>query len=195
MVADMEGIFKSRVSTPVSQAQQRARDFTTAMGMEGWIQSSLGELKHEPSDYKNLDEKATITVEDVRWALKFSSKGKAPGLTGLTNDILFHSSDYVIQPLANFMTTVLRTGVIPQDWLEALILAIPKNDAPTTILETRPIALTECVLKLLTKIIMSRIVEVWMRDGTITQSQYASLPGMGVDTPLQITRCVYEEAA
>ena len=42
---------------------------------------------------------------------------------------------------------------------------------------------------------MSRIVEVWMRDGTITQSQYASLPGMGVDTPLQITRCVYEEAA
>ena len=82
------------------------------------------------------------------------------------------------------MTTVLRTGVIPQDWLEALILAIPKNDAPTTILETRPIALTECVLKLLTKIIMSRIVEVWMRDETITQSQYASLPGMGVDTPL-----------
>ena len=68
--------------------------------MEGWIQSSLGELKHKPSDYKNLDEKATITVEDVRWALKFSSKGKAPGLTGLTNDILFHSSDYVIQPLA-----------------------------------------------------------------------------------------------
>ena len=34
-----------------------------------------------------------------------------------------------------------------------------------------------------------------MRNGTITQSQYASLPGMGVDTPLQITRCVYEEAA
>ena len=83
--------------------------------------------KHEPSYYKNLDKTATVTVEDVRWALKFSSKGKAPGLTGLTNDILFHSSDYVIQPLANFMTTVLRTGVIPQDWLEALILAIPKN--------------------------------------------------------------------
>ena len=45
MAADMEGIFKSRVSTPVSQAQRRARDFTTAMGMEGWIQSSLGEIK------------------------------------------------------------------------------------------------------------------------------------------------------
>ena len=98
MVADMEGIFKSRVSTPDSQAQRRARDFTTAMGMEGWIQSSLGELKHEPSDYKNLDEKATITVEDVRWALKFSSKGKARGLTGLTNVILFHSSDYNTTP-------------------------------------------------------------------------------------------------
>ena len=147
MIKDMEGIFKSRVSSPVNSAQRRARDFTKAVSMEGWIQSSLGELKHEPSDYKNLDEKAVITIEDVRWALKFSSKGKAPGPTGLTNDILFHSSDYVIQPLANFMTTVLQSGVIPHDWLEALILAIPKTDIPTTILETRPIALTECVLK------------------------------------------------
>ena len=184
-----------QVPSPVSPAQLRAQDFSSATSLEGWICKSLEEVKHEPTHYNNLGENATITIEDVRWALRVSSKGKAPGLTGLTNDILFHASDYAIIPLANFMTTVLQTGIIPQDCLNALVLSIPKTDAPTNILETRPIALTECILKLLTKIITARISAVWQEHGTITQHQYASLPGMGVDTPLQITRCIFEEAA
>ena len=95
------------------------------------------------------------------------------------------------------MTTVLQTGVIPQDCHNAHVLSIPKTDAPTNILETRPSALTECALKLLTKIITTRIsaVEVWQEHDTITQRQYASLPVIGVYTPLQITRCIFEEAA
>ena len=181
MIKDMKNLFKSHIPSPVSPEQRRARDVTTAVGMEGWIRTALEEIKHEPEDYINLNHKATVTLQDVRWALRVSAKGKAPGITGLTNDILFHSSDYVIQPLANFMTSVLQTGTIPQDWLEALILAIPKTDAPTSILETRPIALTKCVLKLLTKIITSRIATVWMENGTITQSQYASLPHLQIE--------------
>ena len=157
MITDMKTIFDSQVPPPVSSAQRRAQDFSQATNLEGWICKALEEVKHEPIHYSNLGEDATITLEDVRWALRVSSKGKAPGLTGLTNDILFHASDYAIAPLARFMTTVLRTGTIPQDCLNALVLAIPKTDAPTNILETRPIALTECVLKLLTKIITARI--------------------------------------
>ena len=58
MIADMENIFKSRVSAPVSPELRRARDFTTAVGMEGWIQAALGEIKHETTDYKNLGKDA-----------------------------------------------------------------------------------------------------------------------------------------
>ena len=76
-------IFDSQVPLPVAPAQRRAQDFSTATSLEGWICKSLEEVKHEPIHYDNLGANATITVEDIRWALRVSSKGKAPGLTGL----------------------------------------------------------------------------------------------------------------
>ena len=186
-------LFASKVPPPVPEEERRLKDYSNATTLPRWIAKALEETKLNPDYYKRLDEHATVTVADLRWALKHSSKGKAPGLTGLTTDILFNASDYTLMPLAAFMTHALRSGTLPEDWLHALVLSVPKTDSPTCILETRPIALTEVTLKLLTKIITARISAAWMDNRHLTQDQYASLPGMGVDTPLQITRCMIEE--
>ena len=61
-------------------------------------------------------------------------------------------------------------------------------------METRPIALLETMLKILTGIINKRLLACcqWTKHCTLHKSQYAFLPGSGSADPAHIARCVYE---
>ena len=72
------------------------------------------------------------------------------------------------------------------------MVLIPKEASPLSLDETRPIALMEVALKLLTNIIANRTLRAWVKHKSLEDSQYAFLPGISTADPLQVARCVYE---
>jgi hypothetical protein len=72
------------------------------------------------------------------------------------------------------------------------MVPIPKTESPSSLDDTRPIALMEVALKILTKIISNRTLHAWVSNKRLESSQYAFLPGVSTADPLQIARCIFE---
>jgi hypothetical protein len=73
-----------------------------------------------------------------------------------------------------------------------LIIPLPKKHHITSLLDTRPIALLETCLKILTGIINARTLKCWVQHKTLHPAQYAFIPGSSSADPVHIARCVYE---
>jgi hypothetical protein len=73
-----------------------------------------------------------------------------------------------------------------------LIIPLPKKHHITSLLDTRPIALLETCLKILTGIINARTLKCWVKHKTLHPAQYAFIPGSSSADPVHIARCVYE---
>lgn len=80
----------------------------------------------------------------------------------------------------------------PRPVEKILIVPLPKKHHITSLLDTRPIALLESMLKILTGIINQRTLKCWVDNKSLHPSQYAFLPGSGSADPVHIARCIYE---
>jgi hypothetical protein len=136
-----------------------------------------------------------ITAHHIADKLSRLKKGKAPGASGLTIDILSHSTYEVHNAVATLLNTCIREGKVPSQWHTAHILTVPKTEHPTGLNQVRPIALLEVLLKLLTSFQADGLSKVWYESNIFEGTQHSSLPGHSVAAPLHIVRCIYEAAA
>lgn len=63
--------------------------------------------------------------------------------------------------VCSFVKGVLGGGEMPDSVAEVLLVLIPKETKPTAIRGFRPLSLCNTALKLVSKIIVSRLKEVW----------------------------------
>jgi hypothetical protein len=77
-----------------------------------------------------------------------SPAGKAPGLTGLSADLLHPIADMVAPILASLFSIYFYLDVVPSSWKRSLICPVPKKGDLSMISNYRPISLTEVTRKI-----------------------------------------------
>lgn len=68
-----------------------------------------------------------FTLEEVKDAVKLLKKGKAPGPSGVTGDMLQFAGDTAAKELLVVFQRILRTGKCPQQWSHSHTVALFKG--------------------------------------------------------------------
>lgn len=99
---------------------------------------------------------ASISVEEVRKAIRDSPTGKAPGPDGLPAE-LWKTLPEISAPMTDMFNEWLSKGEIPRDVKTGTITLLFKKGDPTCIKNYRPITLLNTTLKILTKVLNNRL--------------------------------------
>ena len=125
-----------------------------------------------------------FSVDAISQVILERPKGKAPGLSGLTNELLIPVSETLAPVIQVLFKACYISGSIPSSWKKAAICPVPKKGDLTEINNYRPISLTENMRKVFEKCIetdMKRsmrsldIAQGGFRDQRSTLDQIVSL--------------------
>ena len=126
------------------------------------ITSFLADLdlpKLSMNQIKRLD--LPITVGEIMEVIKLLPTSKAPGLDGFTAEFYKAYSEELAPLLLNMYNEALKEGTLPPSLTEAVITLIPKDGRdPLDCKNYRPISLTSCDSKILSKILANRLDSV-----------------------------------
>lgn len=112
---------------------------------------------------------------EVEQALFQMGPYKAPGPDGYP-PVFYQKNWSVVGPaVTEFVLQAFQKGHFPAEMNQTLVVLIPKTSSPQDATQFRPIALTNVVVKLITKIIANRLRRVI--DKLISPTQCAFIPG------------------
>ena len=132
-----------------------------------------------------------ISLEEFNTYIQGKGDNASPGLSKLRIGILKNLDTEGCKAVLTLINSCIKTCTVPEQWKKILLIPLPKKHFITSLMETRPIALLETMLKILTGIINQRLLACWTKHRTLHKSQYAFLPGSGSADPAHIARCVY----
>ena len=131
-----------------------------------------------PPPEDDLDPAREVSAAEVWLQLRRLRSGKAPGLDGISPDILRNCPMTIVPVLAGLFTASLRLGHYPQRWRHSAMCLLPKAGKPLTSPgDFRPIALCSCVGKLLERLFAHRLQAESLRRRLLPPEQSAFLPG------------------
>lgn len=113
--------------------------------------------------------------EEVKRALRDMGSYKAPGPNGYPAIFFKKTWSMVGEDVCSFVRSVIGRGEITESAAETLLVLIPKETKPTTIRGFRPLSLCNITMKLVSKIIVNRLKEVW--KNIISPFQASFVPG------------------
>ena len=114
---------------------------------ESQFKTPNGEITTFDQPALRLQDKPIIQEHAVLMAILRMPKGKAPGASKFCTELLKPVATFACRPIAMLFNEIVRLGVVPSSWREALIAPIPKKENPLGIGEHRPISLTEHLRK------------------------------------------------
>ena len=119
-----------------------------------------------------------INVEELKEALK-SCTDSAPGLDGIPYSYYLAFGDIMLPSLLNSWNYALQTGQVAQSHLQACITLLPKKNKDLKLIQNwRPISLSPCDLKIITKVYAKRLSHVLPH--ILSESQVAYVPGRDI---------------
>ena len=130
-----------------------------------------------------------ITISEVLEHARKSASGKASGPDGVAIEVL--RIPRVAQEVTNVMNGVLDSGVAPQEWTTAHIVAIPKSSGATRKEEHRGISLMSRCAKLFNRVLLSRLQPIL--DPFLRYEQNGFRPNRGTATQILALRRIIEE--
>jgi hypothetical protein len=83
-------------------------------------------------------------------------KGKAPGVDGVTIEMLVAAGDKGIEIFTKLLNEIYSTGILPEELTRSIFIAIPKKPGATECELYRTISLMSHVTKILLRILMMR---------------------------------------
>ena len=75
----------------------------------------------------DADDVLEVSVEDVRKAVKKLKKGKAPGVDGITSEMLKCGGEAVLEWLTRVCRVCVSREKVPNDWVRAIIVPLYKG--------------------------------------------------------------------
>uniref|UniRef100_A0A0B7BSI4 Reverse transcriptase domain-containing protein n=1 Tax=Arion vulgaris TaxID=1028688 RepID=A0A0B7BSI4_9EUPU len=100
-----------------------------------------------------------FTIHELEKALRSLKKRKSPGNDGITNEMIIEMGRQAKKKLLEIFNCSWKSGVIPKEWKEAILIPIKKTGKdPTDPSSYRPISLLSCVGKLLERMINTRLM-------------------------------------
>ena len=85
-----------------------------------------------------------------------SPAGKAPGISGMSAELLHPIAELISPTLAAMFTVYMSMAVVPSSWKRALICPVPKKGDLSHICNYRPISLTEVTRKIFEMCVLNR---------------------------------------
>ncbi|KAL1129460.1 hypothetical protein AAG570_013986 [Ranatra chinensis] len=107
---------------------------------------------------ENYHHDNAITITELNNAIRISKNNKTPGIDSISNECLKNLPDTAKHKLLQIFNKSYNIGIIPNDWMTAIILPIPKSGKDLTKINSyRPITLLKTTLKILERIITNRL--------------------------------------
>ena len=155
--------------------------------------------QYDPKDDINesIYEELLIDPSEEEWISTIVSmpNSKAGGPSKIVYESLKHLGPKTNKVLFNLVCACFCTGLIPNDWKDALVYAIPKPTAwEGKLKNTRPITLLETARKVMTKLFTNRLSNILVRHNVLKGGNFAGLPGGSCSTPIQILDSIVNNA-
>ena len=99
-----------------------------------------------------------LLYEELTSALSNLKLKTSPGPDAITNDMIINLEQRALHKLLDIFNTIWQEGTLPQIWREATMIPIhKKGKAKTEASSYRLISLTSCIVKVLERIINTRL--------------------------------------
>ncbi len=128
----------------------------------------VGKEKQEVID-KLLNKE--ISMEEINRAIKKLKKRKTPGEDLITNEVFMGMETKGREKLVEVLEECRKTNEFPEGWKETELRWIYKKDDPLQIKNYRPIALTDTLYKIFTRIMTERVEKVVEKYGMVADEQ------------------------
>jgi ribonuclease HI len=136
-----------------------------------------------------------ISQDEVLLTINSLPNGKACGPTGISYEMIKHSSSTLISAITALFNRCFLSQHIPKQWKNSRIYPIPKKNSFDGDLNlTRPISLIEHIRKLYTKILTNRFNKVFSQHPILSPFNYVALPGNSTSIPIHILNNLIEDA-
>ena len=138
--------------------------------------------------------KVMFTRENVVEQLKKLKTDKSPGIDELHPKFLHEVREEIGESLAQIFNKSMRTGDVPREWRDALIVPLFKKGSRSAPSNYRPVSLTSVVCKVMERIIKDNIVKQLKEHEVIKDSQHGFTKGRSCLTNLlEFFEEVYEK--
>ena len=162
--------------TGPARISENHAEMCTALSKRFFVTEKLHVEPFQPDDPTPLPVRdlPPITQEEIATALATTSNRSAPGLSGITYQLIKWAFASRPDRFLDLFNHAITLGHHP--WSEALIVVIPKPNKPNYSLPKayRPISLLECCGKLLEKIISKRILSDAHTHDILPHTQFGS---------------------
>ena len=131
----------------------------------------VSELDIDIGDNLEAEYNQEILVGEIKHALKKSKNGKAEGIDRIINEVL--KQDIMLELLLCLFNLRFSTGMVPSQWLQAIILPIPKgmSSKATNPLNYRGLNLQSCLYKIYSSVLNARLNTCLESNNKIHDSQ------------------------
>ena len=143
--------------------------------------------------FNNLD--ACPNEQEWHNVLKSTKNKSALSRSGIRYRFLKKTHEDMHNILRKFTHLCYLTSIIPTDWKVTSLYPIPKpTDWNFSLSQTRPIILIECIRKVITKILGSRMSAICSQHNILKGPNFAGLKNESTDTLIHILNGIMEEA-
>ena len=126
----------------------------------------------------NGNQEVEVSIENVRKAVKKLKKGKAPGVDGITSEMLHSGGDSVLEWLTRVCRVCIRDERVPNDWMRAIIVPLYKGKGDRSDCKNyRGISLLSVPGKVYGRLLIERVRG--MTEGLIGEEQCGFRSGRG----------------
>ena len=131
-------------------------------------------------------------VEEVRVALDQMKRRKAPGLSGVTIDLLKDAFDLISGEIVALINSVFGGLTLPEKWVECLLILLHKKGDQSDPKNYRPINLTETMFRLTERVAWNRL-RGWI-ERRLGAEQFGFRCGKSTIDHLAVTRTLVDRA-
>lgn len=125
-------------------------------------------------DTSKLD--TDITDKEIQNHLNKLKHKKAPGMDGISNEMLKHGRHYLVPIIKQMFNDILTHGQFPKAWNIGLIKPIYKKGDHSLPTNYRGITLTSCLGKLFTSILQTRLLHFLEENKLLNAEQFGFRP-------------------
>ena len=134
----------------------------------------------------------SILISEVEHALNKLGKGKAMGPDDISAEMLAASGEVGLRKLTELCNLIYDSGIIPGDMVRSTFIALPKKPRAVECKDHRTISLMSHVMRVILKVIHSRIER--KIDEQIAEEQYGFRSGRGTREAIFNLRIITERA-
>ena len=113
-----------------------------------------------------------ITENEINKCIRIIKTNKSSSNDKIINEYLKYTADIMLPIYVSFFNLVLKTGLIPESWIEGIIRTIYKNNGdPSNPENYRPITILSCFGKLFTAVLNLRLNNYLKHNDILEENQ------------------------